>query len=519
MNKRAGPEKPSKIKLVLIILIVCAAFAVYANSLNGPFLFDDIRLIKNNPLIKNISNIPVFFRTDIFSHSADAKPISNSYRPLQTVTYAADFFLWGNAPAGFHFGNILFHVINAVLVFFIIKRLTGNLPLSFFVSVLFAVHPVNTQCVSYIAGRADLLAALFLLLSIKFYIDYGGTGQAGFIFLSALSYLFALCSKEVAILILPLVLFIYNLAFDKSNRYKIASYLPHILMLAFYLPVRLNALKGLAPRSLELSKIGLFPRILTSLKGLFIDLRILLLPYDLHFGRTTEVEYSLFGSIQSVLTIFGILVFIYILRSTYIAWDKKRDIGVGMIFFGLSWFFVSMLPLLNIIPLQVFHSDNWLYFSSIGIYLAAGYVVWHAWQVLGKRGVIFRYLIPVLVSAALVLYGYATVKRNVDYTDEIKFYLSSLRWRPNVKFYRVVGSLYGERGDYQNAVKYLKLAIETDKIYPSPEELTGVYYNLGITYMRLSKYNEAEEALRKVLSSDNKSLRDEAQRLLSRTKK
>ncbi|MBL7069795.1 MAG: tetratricopeptide repeat protein [Candidatus Omnitrophica bacterium] len=519
MVEQAASERPNKIKLVLVILIACAAFSVYTNSFNGPFLFDDVVLVKDNPLIRDISNIPVFFKTDIFSHNPDAKPISNSYRPLQTATYAIDFFLWGKGPMGFHLGNLLFHIINAILVFLLIERLTRNRSLSFFVSLLFSIHPVNTQCVSYIAGRADLLVALFVFLSFKFYIDYSKVKRAPLLFLSAISYLFALYSKEAAMVILPLILFLYNVTFNKTERFKIRSYLLHISMLAVYLPTRLHALNGLAPRSLELSKIELFPRVLTSLKGLFIDLRILLLPHDLHFGRTTEVEYSLFGTAGSVLTVLGLLIFVYILRSTYTKWDKKKDMGAGIIFFGFSWFFVSMLPLLNIIPLQVFHSDNWLYLSSIGIYLAAGHIIWHAWRALDKRRIIFKYLIPLLVSAALLLYGYATVKRNGDYGDEIRFYLSSLRWRPNVKFYRVVGGLYGEKGDYENAVKHFKMGIETDKIYPSPEEVTGVYYNLGITYMRLSRFKEAEEALRKVLSSDNEALKKEASRLLSRMKK
>ena len=503
----------------MIILIACAAISVYANSLNSPFLFDDILLVKENPLIRSISNMPVFFETGIFSHNLDAKPISNSYRPLQTATYAIDFFLWGKGPMGFHLGNLLFHIINAMLVFLLIKRLTGNISLSFFVSLLFSIHPVNTQCVSYIAGRADLLVTLFALLSFKFYVDYSKAKRVSLLFLSAIFYLFALYSKEIAILVLPLILFLYNFTFNKTERFKIRPYLLHISMLAVYLPTRLHALNGLTPRSLELSKIDLFPRVLTSLKGLFIDLRILLLPYDLHFGRTTEVEHSLFGTAQSALTVLGLLIFIYILRSAYTGWDKKKDAGAGIIFFGFSWFFVSMLPLVNIIPLQVFHSDNWLYLSSIGIYLGAGHIIWHAWRALDKRRIIFKYLIPLLVSAALLLYGYATVKRNGDYGDEIRFYLSSLRWRPNVKFYRVVGGLYGEKGDYENAVKYFKLGIETDEIYPSPEEVIGLYYNLGITYMRLSRFREAEEALRKVLSSDNEVLRKEVSRLLSRMKK
>lgn len=504
----------SKNSLIFVILLVITIASLYANSLGYPFLLDDNVLVKDNPLIRNMSNIPIFFKMDIFSHGLDKKPISSSYRPIQTLTYAIDLLLWGSGPKGFHLGNVLIHIINAILVFFIIRKLFNSLFLSYFTSFLFAIHPVNTQCVTYISGRADILVATFMLLSFLFYINYRKTNSTPFILSSIALYLFAVYTKESAIFNLPLILFIYNMSFDRKNLFRTNTYIFYILPLAIYFPMRLLALKGAVVQNLELAQLSLLPRLMTSLKTLFIDFRILLLPYDLHFGRTTKVEYSVFTSLSSIFTILAILFIIFMLRHHYKKWDREKAVKSGAGFFGISWFFVSMAPYLNIVPLQVFHSDSWLYFSSIGIYLTIAAIIEYMWQVLVKPSRLFRIALCILVSLALSYYGYTTVKRNGDYQDEIKFYLSNLRWRPNVKLYRAVGALYGEKKDYDNAIKYLKKAIEINKIYPSQKELEMAYYNLGITYLRVSDYEKAQKAFEKLLISDNEDLRNEAEKCL-----
>jgi len=496
-------------KTFLILLLIGIVFAVYANSLNGPFLFDDTILVRDNPLIRSITNISAFFKTDIFAHKAESTPISNSYRPLQTVTYALDFFLWGNDPQGFHLTSVIIHIINTLLVFLFIKKISGNFSISYLTSLIFGIHPINTQCVSYISGRADLLVATFTLLSIVTYINSKRDKKKGTLFLSALFYLFAIYSKEIAIIILPLILVIYNIISDKEKTYRPRSYIFHAAALALYFPQRLAALDGLVPRALELSRLDIFPRVFTSIKSLFIDVRMLLFPYDLHFGRTTDVESSIFGSIYSILTVAGIILAAYMLRLMYKRWQEKKDAGSAQIFFGISFFLVTMAPLLNIVPLQVFHSDNWLYLPAVGIYLA--FIAFVKSLITSKQS-LAKGMAPILTIAALFYYGHTTIERNKDYQDEIRFFLSSLEKRPSVKFCRTVGALYGERGDYEKSIKYLNMAVETNKIYPAKEEAELAYFNLGITYMNLGKYKEAKESFEKVLISTNVELRLEAER-------
>ena len=513
--KTNGRAHGTGLFLVLLVLAICA---VYINVLGGPFLFDDKILIQNNPLTRSLANIPGFFKTDIFAHDLTSRPMSSSYRPLQVITYAIDYSLWDNNPKGFHFTNIVLHLLNAIMVFFLIRRITDDIFVSFFVSLLFGIHPVNTQCVSYIAGRADVLVVAFMLLSIICYIDYCRLGTRYVLACSGIGYLLALYSKESSLFVVPFILFTYTMIFNRKNLLKPSSYVVYLASLAIYLPMRLYALRGVMAQDFELARIDIVSRVMTSLKTLFIDLRIMCAPYDLHFGRTTELEHSIVSSPYSILTVLGIAIIGYGTRRAYRKWAIAQNTRAGICAFGILWFFVSMIPFLNLVPLQVFFSENWLYFPSVGIYLAVGTAVRSQWQLSEGRFTLWKWILTVVLCGWFSYYGFTTAARNRDYCNEIKFYLSSVRWRPTVKFYRVLGGLYGERNDYAMAVKYLEKAVETNDIYPSPE-VAAAYYNLGITYMKLSDLKKAEEAFGKVMISHNEALKREAERNLQYIRK
>jgi len=503
-----------KIKAAYLVLLAAAVFGFYANSLGGPFLFDDQALVKDNPLIRSAANIPKFFKTDIFCDSITLKPVSNSYRPVQMITYAADFRLWGENPIGFHITNILIHIFAVLLVFILVNKLFKNIFISSIVSLWFGINPVNTAVVSYISGRADILVAAFMLLSLILYIDFTNNRRVSFLLLSALSYLVAVYSKEYAILTLPFILVLYNATFNKKDLLNFRHYLCYISIMIFYLIMRVKIFHGMAVRNLELSHFSISTRVLTSLKTLFIDARILFFPYDLHLGRTTQMENSIFSSPDSILTVLGILFFIWILVITYKKWGTGKSAGSGMVFFGIAWFSAAMIPLLNIFPLQSFLADSWLYFSSIGLYIVAGSAFNHIKQQIRQGDIFFKAIFYFFISAMFLCYGFATIERNKDYQDELRFYLSNVKWRPIVKFYASAGHVCRQRKDFTNAIKYLEKAIEANSIYPS-RDVVKAYYELGQTYLDISDYKGAAEAFEKVAASDNEVLKNSALHNLS----
>jgi len=518
-EKKPGPAAvPSAPKTVIVFLLLALVFAVYANALKGPFLMDDRSMIRDNMLVQSLGTMPVLFRKDIIAQTPDAPVGCNSYRPFQMVTYAVDHVFWKLKPMGYHLTNILLHLLNVFLVFLLAQRLFRNSYVSYFIAAMFGLNPVGTACVTYISGRADILVAMFMLISILFHARYGRSARPSDMAISVVAYFFAVLSKETAILVLPVLLFVHNTLFNRPGAFRAKSYAAYALPLALYIPMRLDALRGLTARATQLAGLAAGPRVLTSLKALFLDVRIILFPYDLHFGRTTNVEYSVFGSAEAMFTVAGLLAAGYAVYATYRKWEREKKTGYAMACFGGLWFLVSMAPTINIIPLTVFLADNWLYFPAIGIYMAVAAGLNGIWTRIQGGGGPSRKVFMGTVCLILLAYGAATMLRNGDYADPLRLCLADAGKRPSVKLYSMAARLCGERDDLAGAVKYSEKAIEVNREYPSPN-IADVYFNLGITYVNFSEYGKAESMFRRVLSLDHPRLKREAAGQLEKIRK
>ncbi len=261
-------------KSIFILLIVVLGLALYINSLNGEFIRDDIYLVKNNEYIKTISNLPKVFTRSI---AAGGRDEWNSYRPVQMITFMVDHSIWGLNVKGYHLTNTLLHILAAISIYLLINILYGDRLLSFFASILFVAHPIHTGAVAFISGRADSLAAIFMILTIILYIRYIDLNNTRFFILSLLTYTLALLSRENAI-ILPFILLLYHYAFKKKLEMKLFLSISGIALL--YILARLTLLKPL------LSNIEYQTTLFQRMPGFFVAitkyLGLLLMPFGLH---------------------------------------------------------------------------------------------------------------------------------------------------------------------------------------------------------------------------------------------
>ena len=157
-----------------ILIIVILGSLVYANSLGGEFIWDDLSFIRDNAFLKDWSNVPHIF-TETATTSMDVGGGSvryNLYRPLQWLTFMADYSVWKLNPLGYHLTNIFLHISAALILFWFIALLFRSRMLSFLTALFFVIHPVHTEAVAYISGRADPLGLIFMLSSFGFYIKY-----------------------------------------------------------------------------------------------------------------------------------------------------------------------------------------------------------------------------------------------------------------------------------------------------------------------------------------------------------
>jgi len=191
-------------RLKIFLLIAALSSVVYANSLSNSFHFDDQHYIVANPYIRDLSNIPSFFKST--RYSSFELTFTGHYRPLLVASYALNYAIGGLNPAGYHAVNLLFHVGSAFLVFLILEAMLGGgrsedrskrqeargkkseirsqiapsciLPLdscfyiAFSAALIFAVHPFNAEVVNYITARSSVMCSFFYLLAFYCWVKF-----------------------------------------------------------------------------------------------------------------------------------------------------------------------------------------------------------------------------------------------------------------------------------------------------------------------------------------------------------
>lgn len=500
--KLFGKFKPA----ILIILIIILGFTIYLNSLRGEFIWDDAAFVKNNVYIKDWSNIiPVFTRDS----GAGSSVVLNFYRPLQLFTYIIDYSLWGLNVFGYHLTNVVLHILVALTVYRLIMLIFGSIPLSFFTAVLFVVHPIHTEAVSYISGRGDLLSALFILLCLIFYIKNTQALKLGSTIIMVSSYILALFSKENALVVIPLLL-LYHYVFRQKIKWRF--FLPFLVVSFIYLLVRFVKLKSFFFGLVVTAKR--IPGFFSALANYF---KILLLPINLHMDYGNK-----FFSIIEPQVLFGLVASCLLLFLAF----RKRDSN-RLVVFAVFWFFIALLPTTSIYPIGAFYmAEHWLYLPSIGFFLILG------------RGLVFLYekknysfIALGLLICLLFSYTYLTVKQNNYWKSGLEIYKRTLEYTPNsymahtnlgdrylnsgnkteaikeylkavnsnprfLLSYFKLGELYFENGDQEAGEKMFLKAIETN---PSRAE---TYYYLGNVYYSFDKIERSIGFLKKAIDLD-----------------
>src|SRR4030042_5049906 len=195
-----------KLKYYILVIpgIVLIIYISYGDVLNFEFVYDDIKLIVENPFIKNLGNLKYLFPETYFSIS---KKIY--YRPLVTLSQYLDYSLWQGNPWGFHLTNLILHALNSLLVVYIGIRILNERITASFAGLLFAAHPAFTESVTCISMRDDPLSFIFFAIAFLGYARFRKKGELSWYVLSILCFIFALLSKLMAAS-LPIILLFYE---------------------------------------------------------------------------------------------------------------------------------------------------------------------------------------------------------------------------------------------------------------------------------------------------------------------
>jgi len=479
-----------KSRLLLIMIIIAISCAVYGNTLRNGFVYDDVPQVVQNPWIREIRFIPEIFSTNVWAFQGIS---TNYYRPLMHISFMLSYVLFGLAPWGFHFVNVILHAGVTLLVFLIssrffqasnpsASRISPMLP--FMAAVLFAVHPIHTEVVAWVGGVTDLSFTLFFLLALYLYLlsAESGVHKKGLSLLSVASFFLATLCKEPA-LTFPLILVAYDYSFSREAPHPLdylKRYAPYLGAAAVYFILRVIALGGLAPvrRHGELSAyeflINVFP--------LFRQyLGKLLLPTHLN-------AYHVFLPISSILEPNGLLSLataMVFAGAVLLALKKSRPA-----FFALAMVLVPLLPALYIPGAgENTFAERYLYLPSFGLVLLVALL---AGRVALRKP---RWSVPVATALALVtvLYSLGTVQRNLVWKDDERLWRDVVQHSPNsaVPHYNLASALNAQ-GRIDEAIAEYQTAI---RIQPG----AVAYTSLGVAYQAKGLINEAIEQYRLAL--------------------
>ncbi len=480
-----------------IALLIVVTAAVYANSLPNGFVFDDMGTIVENVHIKDLKkNFPSFFTRNYYKIAHGEA----SYRPVATLSYYLLYALFGLKPFGYHLLSLALHILNVVLVYRIAGRLTKNKPAALAAGLLFACHPVLTEVVDCISYNDDLLAAFFFFLSLLLYLRLNAaTAKWNSLFcgLALFFYLLALFSKEMA-LTLPIVVFVYDwtlrqadprprwlAAALKTVRQRKYHYLGYAAVTLFYLWVRFWALGN--PQEAANPVWGSLSERIIYLPVLFFTyLRLILFPVVLNADYVFSYPAGFFAiyNLAAFLLTVGLLGFSF--------WFYRR---IRLISFGIWWFFITLLPVYNIIPLFNPIAERYLYIPLFGFCLVIAALMSQVTiRMRSSAATVFAVLVVLIIGT---FYAVITINRNRDWRDGYSLWTRTLETSPDsVKAHGNLARVYMDRGLVEKSLAEIKKTIELNpKGYKA-------YYNLGILLAKQGLFADAMQAYKKAIEKN-----------------
>jgi len=483
------PDRPLSFwsrPVAVCLAIVGLAGLLYAGSLFNGFVFDDHPLVATDLRFRSIEGLTQLFRSGGWL----------SYRPLRTASYAIDYALFGLNPSGFRAFNILYHALNGVLVFTVLRTILGITRPAFLATLLFIVHPVQTEAVAYISGRRDVLFTLFYLMGFYGFVRYRATGKVRFLCLTGVSYCLGLLSKEMAIT-LPLLCLGYDLvrsmpeggeggwsswmALREAGRRLWREHRCLYLVIgaifsavAYYFVVLFRV-----TQRFDLWGGGLWPTVLTSVTIMGHYLTLLLWPVTLN----ADYSFNAFPVPGTLLDGRVLMAIAVVGGSWWAIWQLLASHRWAA--FGGLWVFMTLLPVAQIIPHHEIVAEHYLYLPSIGLCLAAAMLVEGLLERVRQRRVVLA-----VFALVVLLLGFRTVIRTRDWKDDLTLWTKTVQTAPaSARARRNLGRLYMIRGRRQEAAQEFREAI---RIMPND---AATWNNLGVMLLEQGNWDGAEQAL------------------------
>jgi tetratricopeptide (TPR) repeat protein len=470
-------------------LVGAIAFFVYVPTLGFQFVYDDKPQIIENPAIHSWRYLPHYFTSHAW---AELYPnvSGNYYRPLFLLWFRLNHAVFGLKPEGWHLTTVLCHVAATYLVFVLVRRLAASSWIAFSAATLFALHPVHIESVAWVSGVTDPLMAIFLISSFLSYLRFREENRWGWMGLALSLFVLGLLEKETAVVLGPLV-FVYAWLYAEVrtwiSRFAIAlkQSLGFFVLTMMYLVLRAQVLRGLSHSVTPLTWRNMA---LTEPSIVWLYLRHLLFPV----GLSGLYGLPYVDNPASAAFWFPTTLLVGLILA--LGWGIRRMEDPRLALFSCIW---MALPIFPVLWLRAYAEgdiahDRYLYIPSIGFVLLVSLCLagiskhWHARQ---------ESLQFVGLAALALAYALGTVTQQTYWATDLLLYERAYRIAPRDNLIcNDLGTALMEAGHPENAIAlYSQVLARQPGFWLSN-------YNLGYTYYKIGKPQDAEAFLRRAIS-------------------
>ncbi len=480
-------------KATLLGVLVAMAAVPYLGILSNAFVYDDNTQVLNNPYIQNIRHLHEIFTTTVWSY-VGAQGVTNYYRPMMTFGYLLCYQIFGPLAFGFHLASLLLHVGVVCLVFLVALRMMDNRLTAFIAASLFALHPIHTESVAWIAAVTDLQLTFFYLLTFLCFLKLatGNGGRSPLLLLGmAGSYVLTLVSKDQAFT-LPALATVYEHFYRSDRRettplQKAGRYYILWMLAMAYLLFRLRFFGALAP-VLQISSLSIKEVVLSAVALVGQYMWKLLWPVNL----CAFYVFRRSSSVSDPRVLAGLLSLVVMATLMAILWRRARPAS-----FGLVWMMVTLAPVLNPRWMAAnVYTERYLYLPSVGFCLLVASGVAYLWTTRAARIPKWRYILSSLILVVAALYAVRIVTRTRDWADDVTLYSRTLKVSPTAYHIRNnLGTVYWKQGRVEEATREWEEALRL-----SPRNAI-ILNNLGLVRAKQKRYEEAVSLFARAMRS------------------
>ncbi len=490
LPKTATTSTPWPRRILPPLLIILAGFVAYHNSFDGAFVLDDIRHIVDNHHIRRL------WPPDYLLNAPPKTDVAP--RPITNLTLAINYAAGELHVRGYHIVNLLVHLFSALLLFGVLQRTLTQEPLrahygtqstwlALTATLLWTIHPLNTQCVNYVIQRAEGLMALFYLLTLYGAIrSVESTHRWPWTAIAVTACALGMGSKPI-MATAPLTILLYDRAFLSGSIMAALRRRPGLYLgLAATWGVLL-LVQAHAPNVPESSAgfgykdVSPLEYLRTQSGALFHYLRLALWPNPLCF----DYKWPVARSTSEIL--FPSLLIIPLLLGTIWTSIRRRPIG----FLGI-WFFLILAPTSSFIPIADLAFEFRMYLPLAAV---TTFIITAGWTLCHRNRTVLR-LSLALLAALIGTYTMLTIRRNPIYRDRLLLWQDTVTKRPtNPRAHMSAGKELTDRGNFAEAIPALTQAIAL-----KPDDEWIAHSTLGVALTAAGRHQEAldhhKEALR-----------------------